>query len=182
MKEIFKDIKGYEGLYQISNFGRVKSLDRVITKKGQGRHRLKEKILKPVKINTGYEIVSLWKKHIGKFFLISRLVAKAFIANSENKSCVHHKDHNPKNNYVNNLQWCSVKENLQHRHKKDESTSSLYKGVSFNKNANKWQAYIKTDKRIHLGYFIKEIEAALAYNQKAKELFGNFALLNNLGG
>lgn len=104
MEEIWKDIKGYEGLYQISNFGRVKSLNY--------RNTGKEQLLKPALNTTGYFCVMLCKPL--KRFLIHRLVAKAFIPNPDNLPCVNHKDENPTNNHVDNLEWCTQLYNVNY--------------------------------------------------------------------
>ena len=101
--EEWKDIKGYEGLYQISNYGRVKSL-------GNDRNR-KEKILKNQSNNKKYEIINLCKNGKIKRYFIHRLVAEAFIPNPNNLPYINHKDENPSNNYVNNLEWCTIKYN-----------------------------------------------------------------------
>lgn len=93
MEEIWKDIEGYEGLYQVSNMGRVKSLKNDI-------------ILKPY-ILRGYEKVLLYKNKKRKHFQIHRLVAMAFIPNPDNKPQVNHKDENKTNNCVDNLEWCT---------------------------------------------------------------------------
>ena len=100
MEEIWKDIKDYEGLYQVSNFGKVKSI-----KFG------KERILKPVTDRHGYLLVSLWKNNKQKTYKVHRLVAEAFIPNLYNLPQVNHKDENPLNNNVNNLAWCNSKYN-----------------------------------------------------------------------
>ena len=100
MDEIWRDIEGYEGLYQISNKGRVKSL-----KWG------KERILKPGITGSGYLKVLLCKNRMIKHIKIHRLVANAFIPNPENKPQVNHKDENKFNNSVNNLEWSTAKEN-----------------------------------------------------------------------
>ena len=92
MTEIWKDIDGYEGLYQVSNLGRVKSL-----------HHNKEKILKGSYANKGYHLISLSKEGTQKRYLVHRLVATAFIPNPYKLECVNHKDENPRNNNVNNL-------------------------------------------------------------------------------
>lgn len=103
-KEIWKDILGYEGLYQVSNFGRVKSL-----KFG------KEKILIPGKNKkTGYLQVVLCKENILKTYLVHRLVAEAFIDNPDNLPQVNHKDENKLNNVVSNLEWCDAKYNINY--------------------------------------------------------------------
>lgn len=99
-KEIWKDILGYEGLYQVSNFGRVKSL-----KFG------KERILKLTKDKDGYLIVNLYKNNKSKTFKVHRLVAEAFIPNPDNLPQVNHKDEDKSNNIVSNLEWCDVKYN-----------------------------------------------------------------------
>jgi hypothetical protein len=96
--ENWKDINNYKDFYQISDFGRVKSLRReVITKKGVYRY-LEEKILIPLKNPNGYLSIELSKNNIKERFAIHRLVAEAFITNHENKPEVNHKDCNKKNN------------------------------------------------------------------------------------
>lgn len=113
MKEIFKPIKGYEGLYEISNLGNVKSLSRNGKGIGKGKSR-KETILKPQKNNVGYLFVCLCKNGIQKNFTIHRLVAEAFIPNPNNYTEVNHKDENKTNNYIDNLEWCTHKYNLNY--------------------------------------------------------------------
>lgn len=103
MKEIFKDIAGYEGLYQVSNLGRVKSL-----KYG------KERILKPKNNPNGYSTVLLWKKRTYKSFLIHRLVAAAFLQNPNNFSIVNHINQDKKDNRVSNLEWCNHTYNIRY--------------------------------------------------------------------
>lgn len=106
MQEIWKDVKGYEGLYQVSNFGRVKSF-RASWKLGKP----KETILHPSLINSGYEVVTLYSKEKRQKFQVHRLVALNFIPNPENFPCVNHKDENKLNNCVNNLEWCTYQYN-----------------------------------------------------------------------
>ena len=112
MKEIWKPVEGYEDLYEVSNYGRVKSIS--------FRNRMatfsREKMLSPLKIR-GYLRVSLCKNGKHKYFSIHRLVAEHFILNLENKPCVNHKDGDKHNNCVNNLEWCTYSENEQHSHK-----------------------------------------------------------------
>lgn len=100
MEEIFIDIKGYEGLYQINNLGRIKSL-------WYG----KEKILKLGKDKDGYLKVNLCKNRKTKHFLVHRLVANAFIPNPNGYRCVNHKDEDKTNNRVDNLEWCTYQYN-----------------------------------------------------------------------
>ena len=99
MKEIWKDIEGYEGLYQVSNFGNVRSLNY--------NHRGIVKNLRLAKNSRGYIVVELSVAGKGKMFLVHRLVAIAFLANQENLPEVNHKDEVKHNNRVDNLEWCT---------------------------------------------------------------------------
>lgn len=92
---------------------------------------------------------------------------------------IDHKDRNPLNNLEDNLRIATPSQNMANRAKQRRKCSSIYKGVSFRKYNLDWESYImKNRKRIHLGIFKDEKEAALAYNKAAIELFGEFALLN----
>lgn len=111
-KEIWKDIVGYEGLYQVSNLGRVKSLKRKVYA-GRGKMRWQyEKILSNKKENgNGYKIVNLFKNGKGKNKYIHRLVAESFLENQNNLPQINHKDENKSNNCVNNLEYCTCQYN-----------------------------------------------------------------------
>lgn len=114
MKEIWKDIKGYEGLYQVSNLGNVKSLDAIINcegAKGIKCHLRKGRILKKAINNKGYYYVNLSKNSKVKNIKIHKIVANTFINNSNNYNCVNHIDGNKLNNFVENLEWCSYSHN-----------------------------------------------------------------------
>ena len=97
--EEFRDIPGYEGLYEVSNLGRV---------------RRNGKILKPSKNNWGYLYLDLYKNGIVRKFLIHRLVAQSFIPNPSNFPQVNHKDEDKTNNCVDNLEWCDNKYNINY--------------------------------------------------------------------
>ena len=112
--EEWKDIKGYEGLYQISNEGRVKSLQREIVYKDGRKKVLEEKILHNFLSDLGYYHVMLSKDGVSKRYKVHRLVAKAFIPNPNNLPIINHKDENPKNNVVDNLEWCTQGYNVRY--------------------------------------------------------------------
>lgn len=111
MTEIWRDIKGYGGLYQVSNLGNVKSL-----KFG------KERILKPGKKPTGYLIVILCDNGRRSTIHIHRLVAEAFIHNPLNFPQVNHKDENPSNNRADNLEWCDSSYNINYGSRNEKVT------------------------------------------------------------
>lgn len=106
--EIFKDIYGYEGLYQISNFGNVKSADRERLGRGGSIRKCPGRILKPKINNKGYYQVDLFNsENKSKRFLIHRLVAETFLDNSNNYDQINHIDNDHTNNHVDNLEWCT---------------------------------------------------------------------------
>ena len=112
--EIWKNIKGYEGLYQVSDQGRVKSLERIIIKKDGRKFTVKERVLRPGATKDGYLIVALHAGDKQKTLTVHRLVCQAFHKNPENKPCVNHIDENKTNNAANNLEWCTYEENNNH--------------------------------------------------------------------
>lgn len=115
--EIWKDIKGYEGLYQVSNLGNVKSIPRIIDSQFKGKpikREVYEKVLKKSLTRFGYEYVCLSKNGKTKKHKVHRLVGEHFIPNIENKKTINHIDGNKQNNRVDNLEWATYKENQQH--------------------------------------------------------------------
>lgn len=124
MNEIWKDIEGFEGFYQISNAGRVKSLCQP-----KQYHKPKENILKPSISNTGYYQVTLYKNTKRKKFLVHRLVALAFIPNPNDYPHINHKDENKLNNSVENLEWCTALYNNRYGTAKVRSIETKRKPV-----------------------------------------------------
>ncbi len=117
MEEIWKDIKNYEGIYQISNLGKVKNIK-------------KQKILKPLNINNYLRVV-LSKKGKVQNKYIHRLVAETFIPNDNNYKEINHKDENSMNNQIDNLEWCNRKYNINY------GTGNLRRSISEKKTKNK---------------------------------------------
>ena len=118
MKETWKDIEGYEGLYQVSNLGRVKSLFRY-------KKQLKLEITK-----NGYVRIMLCKNKKRKRHLVHRLVAEAFIPNPNNLPCVNHKDENKQNNCVDNLEFCTSKYNCNYGNRNTRISKNSKKQIN----------------------------------------------------
>ena len=119
--EEWRDIKGYEGYYQISNFGRVKSLSRDV---GSNRCK-KETIMKTSLDKDGYENLVLRKNGKQRHFRVNRLVAEAFLENPNNYPQVNHKDEDKTNNNVNNLEWCSAKYNVNYGSRTEKASKKV---------------------------------------------------------
>lgn len=114
IREIWRDVAGYEGYYQVSTVGRVRSLDRIVMRANNSPMLRKGVMLTPQKDRDGYLLVGL--KRGGKEYKakVHRLVAEAFIPNYDNKPIVNHLDGDKGNNAVNNLEWCTDRENSHH--------------------------------------------------------------------
>lgn len=133
MEEIWKDIKGYEGLYKISSFGKVKGLKR-------------NKLLNIRNDRLGYNRVKLSKNGKSRLVPLHRALALTFIDNPKNKPNINHIDGNKSNNDLNNLEWCTQKENV--RHSWDNGLSKARKGESNNKSKLKVKD-IKEIRKLH---------------------------------
>lgn len=164
MKEIWKDVLGYEGLYQVSDYGNVKSLSRTITK-GNITYVTKDKILKQSVDSVGYPYVNLSDYKKQKTFRIHQLVAVAFLNHTPDKHkglVIDHIDCNKLNNMTTNLQLITNKKNTS---KDRKNKTSKYTGVSWHKQSNKWLAQFRENGSVkYLGTFETEEEARDAYN------------------
>jgi hypothetical protein len=117
MEEIWKEIKGYEGYYQVSTFGRVRTMDRIIIQSFGGQNKkclYKSKILKLFKEKIGYISTAISLNGKVKSFRVHRLVAETFIPNPQNKKTVNHINAIKSDNRVENLEWATYKENNDH--------------------------------------------------------------------
>lgn len=115
--EIYKDVIGWETDYQVSNFGNVRSIDKIIIKNNGSTYNRIGKILKPGIQSKGYKNVVF--SRVGKFYQqkVHRLVGINFIDNPENKPQINHIDGNPSNNNVDNLEWATASENISHAYR-----------------------------------------------------------------
>jgi hypothetical protein len=160
--EVWKDVLGYEGLYQVSDLGRVKSLNREIIKFNGNIRHYPERILKLSINTTGYLYVGLYKKNKIKLYKVHRLVWESFNGNTDL-----HIDHivegNKTDNRLCNLQAIKQRENIS-KHHLSKNKSSKYTGVSWDKNLNKWRAQIYINGKLkYLGVFVNELDASNAY-------------------
>jgi hypothetical protein len=166
--EIWKDIPGYEGLYQVSNLGRVKSLQREVCN-GVRCYNKKENILKPNIRLSGHYKVDLYKGLKRHAKSIHQLVAIAFLEHIPNglSLVVDHIDNDKTNNKLENLQIITQRENAS----KDRNGNSKYAGVCYHIRRKKWcVGIIINGKRHHLGSFKDEKEASEVYQNKLKEI------------
>lgn len=172
--EIWKDVLDFEGHYQISCQGNLRSI-----RSSQGNYR--ERLKKTSLDRNGYENAHLWKQNNPSTHLVHRLVAKAFLPNPENKATVNHKDGVKNNNILTNLEWCTQSENLQHAFDtglsckeacklrklgtKSKNAKSDYHNVSYDSARNKWMASVKLNRKtIGSKRFDTEIDAAKYVN------------------
>lgn len=140
MEEIWKDIEGYEGLYQISNLGRIRSLDRVVVTKRNTRTNLKGMLLKSTKDRDGYLQVVLSKQSKLTTVKVHRVVAKHFIDNPENKTQINHLNGVKNDNRVENINWCTNSENNKHAYDTNLK-KPRGKWISLDWNAKKVEQY-----------------------------------------
>ena len=146
MKEVFKDVKGFEGLYKVSNKGEVKSVKRVVNHGNFDTERkIKERIIKPWDDGRGYNCVSLSKD--GKVYnkRVHRLVLEAFVENEFDKPTVNHINENRKDNRLENLEWATYEENNNHGGHNARVSKTLSKAVvQLNENGEKIAEFSST--------------------------------------
>ena len=164
IKEEWRSRDGYLN-YQVSNLGRV-------------RNSTTGRMLKPCINKNGCLHVCLSKNNKQKHGIIHRLVMQEFTNNPENKEFVDHIDHDKTNNCLTNLRWATNSEN-QMNSIKQRNTNNKYKGVHF--EHGRWRVRIKTNGKFkHVGLFDDEKEAARAYNEQAREIYCEYANLNDI--
>lgn len=127
--EIWKDVAGYEGLYQVSSMGHVKSLERTYVGRGGGKHPVKERILKPATTHNGYLRVTLYAGDKPKALKVHRLVCQTFHKNPNNKPEVNHINEDKTDNRACNLEWCTRRENCNHGTHNERSAKNRSKPI-----------------------------------------------------
>jgi hypothetical protein len=147
LNEEFRDVEEYKGLYQVSNYGRVKRLSKMVNTsiKNSKFRCLKEKILKSLNNGKNYLSVTLVKENNVKYCKVHRLVAQAFLKKDDFKDFINHKDYNRENNRVDNLEWCTSQYNNEYSHNKH-----IYQKDLNNKIIKKWESIIKASKALRI--------------------------------
>ena len=157
--EEWRSIPGYEGLYEVSSYGRVKSLEKSYIKKNGIMDHKPEIILSPKNNGTGYFIVCLYKNKTHKYYLIHRLVALTFIPNPDNLPCVNHLDEDKTNNRVDNLEWCDHKYNMNYNDVLKRRSQRMKENGIYEKIALKIRKYPDTvglDEKEYRNYYMRE--------------------------
>lgn len=144
--EEWRDIKGYEGLYQVSNLGRVKSLAR----KTNNQYGKKERLMTQKLDKDGYKRVGLNKNGKQIYYGVHRLVAQAFISNPNNYPQINHKDENKSNNKVDNLEWCDGKYNQNYGTINERRTQKLKKKVICITTGEKFDSIIEASEKYNI--------------------------------
>lgn len=190
--EIWKDIEGYEGLYQVSNLGKVKSLPRYKRGKLGSLISVKEIICKQRPNKKGYCAVTLHKDKKGKTLVVHRLVAKAFIPNPDNLPQVNHKDEDKTNNVVffnedgtidydkSNLEWCTNKYNVNYGTRNERASLALSKALKGKTYSDETKRKMSEAKSIKVGAF-KSSELIMVFkSMRDADNYGfNHSLISN---
>lgn len=156
MKEEWRDIVGYEGIYQVSNTGLVRSLDRLRKHKGNNVVKIKGVTLKGyVSDSTGYRMVGLSKNGNAKTFTVHRLTATHFLENIKNKPQVNHIDCDKLNNRIDNLEWSTSSENTKHAY--DNNLIGILRGEKRKNSKLKDLEVIEIRERLSRGEMVKDV-------------------------
>ena len=168
--EIWKDIPGYEGYYQVSNYGSFRSLNRIIKYKNNGLRIYPGKILLTEPTKDNYRRIVLMKEGVKIRYMCHRLVALAFIPNPENKPNINHIDGNKSNNIVSNLEWCTPSENSLHAFKTGLSKKHYINSTNIRlkclENNATYISIKQASKKLHIDY--SYLQRCVHSNKKCK--------------
>lgn len=164
--EEWKDVNGYEGMYQVSSFGRVRSVDRVV-KHNDSYRRIKGRDIVLRNHGCGYKMVNLWKNNNVRIAYVHRLVAEAFIPRVLGKNEVNHIDNNKSNNNVENLEWCTQSENVTHAYMNGFNGSS--RSVCMIEGGERTTFYSMTEAERMTGIPHQKISKCCASGKKLKD-------------
>lgn len=181
MSEIWKDIPGYVGFYQISNLGNVRSLKRKVNNSESGTQReTKDMLMNPWDNGNGYLVVSLQKNHKRKNYYVHRLVADAFVNNPDDLGFVNHLDFNKHNNAVSNLEWCTQRENVnyskEHMKKprnKCKASNTGEKYITLRTQRNKKVVYRVNIRSRRADRSFDSLENAISYRNEVMQTWQN---------
>lgn len=178
-EEIWKPIEGYEGLYEVSSYGRVRSLDRYVKGKNESYRLRKGKVLSLLKGECGYLQVNLYYNRNIYIKYVHRLVAQAFLPNPDNLPMINHKDEDKTNNNVTNLEWCTAKYNANYgtrniRVKETAIKNGYWSGLSKEECHKKWlennkdyhKKWRENNKDYHKEYYEKNKEKLKDYHHQ----------------
>ena len=183
MEEVWKDVVGYEGHYQVSNLGRCRSLDRCINHpiSKNGKKMLNGRILSLYKCGSGYLMASFSLDGKRKFEMVHRVVAKAFLPNPDNLPEINHIDEDKTNNCVDNLEWCTCSMNIKHAydtglrgpidHPLKKAVLQIYKG---NNVLNKFPSINDAERKTGIRH-IHEVISGAKYRKTAGGYFWRLA-------
>lgn len=169
--EKWKDVEGYEGIYQVSDRGRLRSVDRVVISKNGVKRKVKGRLMKQSTSNYGYKVITLRKGEIKKSHRVHRLVAESFINKEEGKTLINHKDGDKCNNRAENLEWCTNSENMKHAFKSglkqpsNPNKNGLMQGESHSRSklTERDVLFIRKNAKVNGGEF-SNVELASKYN------------------
>jgi|DEB0MinimDraft_10_1074344.scaffolds.fasta_scaffold02223_4 hypothetical protein len=175
--ENWKDIEGFEGCYQVSDLGRVRSLDRMVPYKIKGEFRIsKGKVLKSCPNSQGYCVNVLTKENVRTTFMTHNLVAHHFLGERPNNLVIDHLDGNPRNNRADNLEYVSFAENVWRGKSgsKRKGKASKHRFITYSKNRvgkKKWCAQIRRNGKLFNSNYVESEELALVELERLKERF-----------